>query len=537
GAARRWPRRGRDHPRRPTGTRPSGRGLGRYGGRGDRPTHPARHELRPESDARACRRGAAAPGAVPQADSGGRGPGGVAHQCALRRAAAPRVRGAGAATAAMKWVALLGVLAVWRLAPLQGGEWTATPATPTVGDTVWLEREIVVPAGWRIRAGKLDATEQAEPLAEPAVRRTRDGWLVRYPIVAWTPGTHVLTLPPVWRLGPDGRADSVPGGVARFLVGSVIPDTVRGPQPRGALAPVRGARRSALPVAAALLVAGAILAAGLRWRRRAPLTVPPPPPVPLEHEVPDARWLAAGEPKAVAARATYRLRVALARAIPAAGHPHERRAPGGGRERAPVGCPAPRHAAQPVPRRLDRRGRGAARRVGPCPGPERGDLDRARDRPLEQHAVGRLRPRQSHRRRQADRDRLRPGAEIGPHRAGGVRGAGAHPGPDHHRLCRARASAARPAHRHARGRHCDRHRDRHRGVPVATRPRQEQGHRAAHRRREQPGHGGPAHRRAGGRHVRDQDLRDRGGDARGGPGADGAGARRAALPDDAGGDR
>jgi len=216
----------------------------------------------------------------------------------------------------MKWVALLGVLAVWRLAPLQGGEWTATPATPTVGDTVWLEREIVVPAGWRIRAGKLDATEQAEPLAEPAVRRTRDGWLVRYPIVAWTPGTHVLTLPPVWRLGPDGRADSVPGGVAHFLVGSVIPDTVRGPQPRGALAPVRGARRSALPVAAALLVAGAILAAGLRWRRRAPLTVPPSPPVPLEHEVPDARWLAAGEPKAVAARATYRLRVALARAIP-----------------------------------------------------------------------------------------------------------------------------------------------------------------------------------------------------------------------------
>jgi hypothetical protein len=216
----------------------------------------------------------------------------------------------------MKWVALLGVLAVWRLAPLQGGEWSATPATPTVGDTVWLEREIAVPVGWRIRVGKLDATEQAEPLAEPTVQRTRDGWLVRYPIVAWTPGTHALTLPPVWRLRPDGRADSVAGGVAHFFVGSVIPDTVRGPQPRGALAPVRGARRSALPVATALLLAGAILAVGLRWRRRAPRTVPPPPPVPLEREVPDARWLAAGEPKAVAVRATYRLRVALARAIP-----------------------------------------------------------------------------------------------------------------------------------------------------------------------------------------------------------------------------
>src|SRR2546427_8824376 len=168
GAARRGPRCGRDHPGRPAGTRASGRRLGRYGGCGDRPTHPARHELRPESDARACRRGAAAPGAVPQADSGGRGPRGVAHQCALRRAAAPRVRGAGAATAAMKWVALLGGLAVWRLAPLQGGEWTATPATPTVGDTVWLEREIVVPAGGRHRAAKLHAPGAAPPLAEPA---------------------------------------------------------------------------------------------------------------------------------------------------------------------------------------------------------------------------------------------------------------------------------------------------------------------------------------------------------------------------------
>ncbi|HEX4602303.1 MAG TPA: hypothetical protein VH116_12980, partial [Gemmatimonadales bacterium] len=36
--------------------------------------------------------------------------------------------------------------------------------------------------------------------------------------------------------------------------------------------------------------------------------------------VPDARWLAAGEPKAVAARAIWHVRVALAQAVPAA-HP------------------------------------------------------------------------------------------------------------------------------------------------------------------------------------------------------------------------
>ncbi len=215
--------------------------------------------------------------------------------------------------------AVLAVLALsWRLAMGQG-PWTATPASPTVGDTVWLERQIPVPAGWRVRAGKLDATERAEALGDPSVRRAPAGWLVRYPIVAWAPGTHALTLPPVWRLGPDGRADSVAGGVASFFVRSVIPDTIRGPQPWGALAPVRLARRSALPPAAALLLASGGLALGLGWRRRAPNAVPPPRRVALDSEVPDARWLAAGEPKAVAARAAFRLRVAVAGAIPEAG--------------------------------------------------------------------------------------------------------------------------------------------------------------------------------------------------------------------------
>ncbi|PYP17244.1 MAG: hypothetical protein DMD52_04960 [Gemmatimonadetes bacterium] len=201
---------------------------------------------------------------------------------------------------------------------LQGGGWVATPARPTVGDTVWLERQVVVPAGWRVRAGRLDPTERVEPLGEPSVRRAPGGWLVRYPIVAWTPGAHTLALPPIWELRPDGRADSVSGGVAGFLVQSVIPDSVLGPEPRGALAPVRLARYAVLPPAAALLVAGVSLALGLRWRRRTPRAEPAPRHVPLEPEVPDARWLAAGEPKAVAARAAFRLRVAVARAIPEA---------------------------------------------------------------------------------------------------------------------------------------------------------------------------------------------------------------------------
>src|SRR5437762_2638469 len=305
--ARRRPRRRRDHDRRSAGTRAPGRRVGRHGGRGDRPAGAARHEPRADPNARARRRRTAAPGASPEAGPGGRGPRGAAHQRAVRRAAAPRVRRAGTAAETMTpRCAALGILVSWRVA-LGQGSWTATPASPTVGDTVWLERQIPVPAGWRVRPGKLDATERVEPLADPSVRRAPQGWLVRYPIVAWAPGPHALTLPPVWRLAPDGRADSVAGGVANFFVQSVIPDTIRGPQPRGALAPVRLARRSALPPAAALLLASGGLALGLGWRRRAPLAVPAPRRVALEPEVADARWLAAGEPKAVAALAALPL--------------------------------------------------------------------------------------------------------------------------------------------------------------------------------------------------------------------------------------
>jgi len=52
------------------------------------------------------------------------------------------------------------------------------------------------------------------------------------------------------------------------------------------------------------------------WRRRAPRSVATGEGVRVDAEVPDARWVAAGEPKAVAARAAQRLRRAVAHAIP-----------------------------------------------------------------------------------------------------------------------------------------------------------------------------------------------------------------------------
>ena len=212
---------------------------------------------------------------------------------------------------------LLGVLASWRLV-LQGGAWTSTPPRPTVGDTVWLERTLAVPAGWRVRPGRLEPSQDVESLSDPTVHRASGGWTVRYPVVAWTPGPHTLTLPPVWRLGPAGQADSVAGGTAAFAVRSVLPEMGTRPAPKDAMAPLRPERRSILPPLLAALLAAGLLLGGLWWRRRPPRTLRPAPHVPVEPEVPDARWLAAGEPKAVAARATRRLRAALAAAVPAA---------------------------------------------------------------------------------------------------------------------------------------------------------------------------------------------------------------------------
>lgn len=210
--------------------------------------------------------------------------------------------------------------AAWRLAAGQGGAAVTSPARPTVGDTIWLARDIALPNGWRVRVGKLTATEAIEPLGDPAVERTATGWRMRVPVVAWVPGTHRVELPPVWRLAPDGRADSSAGGVTSITVASVLPDTLAHPEPQGQLTPLKRARRNPLSPVAALSLALALLAAGVGWRRRAPPASAPLAPPPPEPDVPDARWLAAGEPKAVAARATWQLRAALARAVPAA-HP------------------------------------------------------------------------------------------------------------------------------------------------------------------------------------------------------------------------
>jgi hypothetical protein len=200
-----------------------------------------------------------------------------------------------------------------------GGGWAAAPSQPTVGDTITLERAIAAPPGWRVRAGKLASGPSAEPLGDAVVfAAPNGGWVVRYGVVAWMPGTVSVDIPPIWRLAPDGTADSVAGGTASFHVASVIPDSVKSPLPQPAAGPLRLDRASPLPVLLAVVLAGGVLVALIAWRRRGPRVLPPPEPLVAGAEVSDTRWLSAGEPKAVAARATQRLRRAVAHAIPEA---------------------------------------------------------------------------------------------------------------------------------------------------------------------------------------------------------------------------
>jgi hypothetical protein len=192
------------------------------------------------------------------------------------------------------------------------------PSSPTVGDTIRLERVFTLPAGWRVRPGRLEPSEQVEPLEDAQVVARGSNWVVRYTVVAWAPGVQHVAVPPVWRLGSRGEADSVPGGTATFTVASVIPDSVKVPQPKPALTPLRSDERAFFPLFVALLLSGSSLGAAIWWRRRpvqAMAAAPGPRP---GAAISDERWLQIGEPKAVAARAAGLVRTVVARVVPEA---------------------------------------------------------------------------------------------------------------------------------------------------------------------------------------------------------------------------
>jgi hypothetical protein len=219
-----------------------------------------------------------------------------------------------------RWMLGIVMAAGWRSGAGQASvtTWITLPAGPTVGDTVWIERHFSLAPGWRLRPGRLESGDDVESLGDAVIVREGTTWIVRYPATTWSPGPRTVAMPPVWRLGPDAQADSVLGGTATFVVNAVIPDSIASPAPRPALDPLRTERRAWLPVLLTVTVVLGSMAGALWWRRRPPRAAPVMPSAVPKPGIGDTRWLDAGEARAVATRASNRLRVALAATVPEA---------------------------------------------------------------------------------------------------------------------------------------------------------------------------------------------------------------------------
>ena len=188
--------------------------------------------------------------------------------------------------------------------------------SPTVGDTVWVRRAVALPPRFTARAADWELEGDVELLGRPQLLIRGDSAIVRYPVVAWTPGTHTVTVPGPTLLAPDGAIDSAAPVPVTFTVRSVLPD-----RPASTLRPLPPAglvcRRpvSLLPLGVLLLVAAALLLpVGWWWRRTGRATTlpdaPAVPPIPVE------RWADAGEARAVLALAASNVRGAIAAGEP-----------------------------------------------------------------------------------------------------------------------------------------------------------------------------------------------------------------------------
>jgi hypothetical protein len=172
----------------------------------------------------------------------------------------------------------------------------AQAGIPSIGDTVWVERSlgpvgtaIVRPQPWTL--GTL-----GQQLGPASVELGPDGALVRYALVIWYPGDHVLTMPGPVLVRRDGRSDTLPAGTVRVRVASVLPAGANRAQlpPRPASVPLPLEARAWLPlvVLVSLVLVGVGLAA-FRWRRRGRARV---------HRAPEAR---ATPPEALASWAHH----------------------------------------------------------------------------------------------------------------------------------------------------------------------------------------------------------------------------------------
>ncbi len=195
-------------------------------------------------------------------------------------------------------------------------------AGPTVGDTVWLSRTVVVPEGRSVRAADWEPADPVELLGPARVIPRGGSVEIAYPVAIWRAGSHTLEPPGPLLLGADGSVDSLASSPVTVGVASVLPpvppDSTLRPQPRAEFVP-----RGTVSIVPLVMLWGlaALLLAPLHWwwRRRGRPAAPTgaglgPAPPPLE------QWSDAGESRAVAAAATARLRDLLSRTVEGA-HP------------------------------------------------------------------------------------------------------------------------------------------------------------------------------------------------------------------------
>ncbi|HEX2451663.1 MAG TPA: hypothetical protein VHJ69_11000 [Gemmatimonadales bacterium] len=186
-------------------------------------------------------------------------------------------------------------------------------ALPSVGDTIWLRRAVAAPAGWTVRAPNWDLTGTVERLGRPHVIRRGDSAEVAWPVTAWAPGEHVVSVPGPVLVQPNGMEDSLPAQPTTIVLRSVLPrvppDSTLKPQPPAPVVPTM--ERSIVPLLVLLAVA-AVLLLPLHWwwRRRGPAMAVPVLPVPSV-DPPVARWADAGEGRVVLDAAVERLRIAI----------------------------------------------------------------------------------------------------------------------------------------------------------------------------------------------------------------------------------
>ena len=195
-------------------------------------------------------------------------------------------------------------------------QWAVRPASPTVGDTIWLTRVVAFAPDLQPKVGPFEPQGDVASLGDPTLRLMAGGAVLRYAVVAWTAGPHHFALPTLWLIGAGGRSDSVPGGAVDVTVRSVLPADPSHAAPKALLPPIDSGPTSPWPPFVAFSLGAALLLVLVRLRQRGPRATQPAAEFVTAGGAPDDRWLTAGEPKAVAARAARVLREALARAVP-----------------------------------------------------------------------------------------------------------------------------------------------------------------------------------------------------------------------------